>query len=61
VTSADIAWVERISLNFDVRIEQSRSVVIRKMDCCCHALGYVGEISPEQLKQPDIATRLQAR
>jgi len=44
----------RISLNFRrCELNKRRSVVIRKNGLLCHALGYVGEISPEQLKQPE--------
>ena len=54
VTSADIAWVDAHQLEFPtLRIEQTPQRRYPENGLLCHALGYVGEISPEQLKQPE--------
>src|SRR2546421_2740835 len=50
---ADIAWVDAHQLEFPtLRIEQTPQRRYPENGLLCHALGYVGEISPEQLKQP---------
>jgi penicillin-binding protein 2 len=51
---ADIAWVDAHQLEFPaLRIEQDPQRRYPANGMLCHALGYVGEISPEQLKQPE--------
>jgi penicillin-binding protein 2 len=53
-TSSDIAWVDAHQLEFPtLRIEQTPQRRYPENGLLCHALGYVGEISPEQLKQPE--------
>jgi penicillin-binding protein 2 len=53
-TSADIAWVDAHQLEFPtLRIEQTPQRRYPENGLLCHVLGYVGEISPEQLKQPE--------
>jgi len=53
-TSADIAWVDAHQLEFPtLRIEQTPQRRYPENGLLCHTLGYVGEISPEQLKQPE--------
>lgn len=52
-TSNDIAWVEAHNLEFpELRIEQQPQRKYPADGMLAHVLGYVGEISPEQLKQP---------
>src|SRR2546421_461390 len=52
-TSPDIAWVDAHQLEFPtLRIEQTPQRRYPENGLLCHVLGYVGEISPEQLKQP---------
>ena len=52
-TSDDIAWVEAHNLEFpELRIEQQPQRKYPADGMLAHVLGYVGEISPEQLKQP---------
>src|SRR5258705_4776497 len=49
----DIAWVEAHELEFpDLRVEQQPQRRYPENGTLAHVLGYVGEISPEQLKQP---------
>jgi penicillin-binding protein 2 len=51
-TSNDIAWVEAHNLEFpELRIEQQPQRKYPADGMLAHVLGYVGEISPEQLKQ----------
>jgi penicillin-binding protein 2 len=53
VTPADIAWVESHELEFpELRVEQQPQRRYPANGMLAHVLGYVGEISPEQLKQP---------
>src|SRR5213078_2525016 len=53
-TSADIAWVDAHQLEFPtLRIEQTPQRRYPENGLLCHVLGYVGEISPEQLKQTE--------
>jgi penicillin-binding protein 2 len=50
--AADIAWVEAHQLEFPtLRVEQTPQRRYPEDGTLSHALGYVGEISPEQLKQ----------
>jgi penicillin-binding protein 2 len=49
----DIAWVEAHELEFpELRVEQQPQRRYPGNGTLAHVLGYVGEISPEQLKQP---------
>jgi len=51
---ADIAWVDAHQLEFPaLRIEQTPQRRYPANGTLCHALGYVGEISQEQLKQQE--------
>src|SRR5215510_11312133 len=51
---ADIAWVDAHQLEFPtLRVEQIPQRRYPDNGSLAHALGYVGEISPEQLKQPE--------
>ncbi|HEV2829614.1 MAG TPA: penicillin-binding protein 2 [Pyrinomonadaceae bacterium] len=53
VTPADIAWVESHELEFpELRVEQQPLRRYPANGMLAHVLGYVGEISPDQLKQP---------
>ena len=53
---ADIAWVDAHQLEFPtLRVEQIPQRRYPENGQMAHALGYVGEISPEQLKQPAFA------
>jgi penicillin-binding protein 2 len=53
VTPADTAWVESHELEFpELRVEQQPQRRYPANGMLAHVLGYVGEISPEQLKQP---------
>ena len=52
-TPADIAWVEAHQLEYpELRVEQHPQRVYPQGGKLAHVLGYVGEISPEQLKLP---------
>ncbi len=52
-TPGDIAWVEAHELEFpELRVEQQPQRRYPSTGMLAHVLGYVGEISPEQLKQP---------
>src|SRR5215472_4608853 len=51
-TPADISWVEAHKLEFpELRIEQQPQRRYPPNGLLAHVLGYVGEISPDQLKQ----------
>jgi penicillin-binding protein 2 len=51
-TSGDIAWVEAHKLEFpELRVEQQPQRRYPANGMLAHVLGYVGEISPDQLKQ----------
>ena len=51
-TPGDIAWVESHNLEFpELRVEQQPQRRYPTDGSLAHVLGYVGEISPEQLKQ----------
>ncbi len=51
-TPGDIAWVESHNLEFpELRVEQQPQRRYPANGSLAHVLGYVGEISPEQLKQ----------
>jgi penicillin-binding protein 2 len=51
-TPNDIAWVEAHNLEFpELRVEQQPQRRYPANGTLAHVLGYVGEISPEQLKQ----------
>ena len=53
-SQADIAWVDAHQLEFPaLRVEQTPQRRYPENGMLAHVLGYVGEISPEQLKQPD--------
>jgi penicillin-binding protein 2 len=52
-TPGDIAWIEARELEFpELRIEQQPQRRYPADGSLAHVVGYVGEISPEQLKQP---------
>ncbi len=54
VTQADISWVDAHQLEYPtLRIEQTPQRRYPENGLLCHVLGYVGEISPDQLKQPE--------
>jgi penicillin-binding protein 2 len=51
-TPGDIAWVESHNLEYpELRVEQQPQRKYPANGSLAHVLGYVGEISPEQLKQ----------
>jgi penicillin-binding protein 2 len=51
-TPGDIAWVEAHNLEYpELRVEQQPQRKYPENGSLAHVLGYVGEISPEQLKQ----------
>jgi penicillin-binding protein 2 len=51
-TQGDIAWVEAHNLEYpELRVEQQPQRRYPANGSLAHVLGYVGEISPEQLKQ----------
>jgi penicillin-binding protein 2 len=51
-TQGDIAWVEAHNFEYpELRVEQQPQRTYPKDGSLAHVLGYVGEISPEQLKQ----------
>ncbi|HKN83610.1 MAG TPA: penicillin-binding protein 2 [Pyrinomonadaceae bacterium] len=51
-TQGDIAWVEAHNLEYpELRVEQQPQRRYPPNGSLAHVLGYVGEISPEQLKQ----------
>jgi penicillin-binding protein 2 len=51
-TQGDIAWVESHNLEFpELRVEQQPQRTYPANGSLAHVVGYVGEISPEQLKQ----------
>jgi penicillin-binding protein 2 len=51
-TPADIAWVEARALEFpELRVEEQPQRRYPENGMLAHVLGYVSEISPEQLKQ----------
>jgi penicillin-binding protein 2 len=51
---ADIAWVDAHQLEYPaLRVDQTPQRRYPRNGMLAHALGYVGEISPEQLKQPE--------
>src|SRR5215510_5096712 len=51
-TPGDIAWVEAHNLEYpELRVEQQPQRRYPPNGTLAHVLGYVGEISPEQLKQ----------
>jgi len=55
VNAGDIAWVESHELEFpELRVEQQPQRRYPANGMLAHVLGYVGEISPEQLKQPSL-------
>ncbi len=52
-TQGDIAWVEAHNLEYpELRVEQQPQRTYPKNGSLSHVLGYVGEISPEQLQKP---------
>lgn len=53
-TPGDIAWIEARELEFpELRVEQQPQRRYPPNGLLAHALGYVGEIGPEQLKQAE--------
>src|SRR6202165_870045 len=57
-TQTDIAWVDAHQLELPaLRVEQTPQRRYPANGMLAHVLGYVGEISPEQLKQPDFKER----
>ena len=58
----DIAWVEAHELEFpELRVEQQPQRRYPPNGLLAHVLGYVGEISPEQLKQASTKTKDSSR
>jgi len=52
-TQADIAWVDAHNLEFpELRVEEQPQRRYPMNGTLAHVLGFVGEISPEQLEQP---------
>ncbi len=52
-TPGDIAWIEARELEFpELRVEQQPQRQYPADGSLAHVVGYVGEIGPEQLKQP---------
>src|SRR5918911_1191808 len=52
-TSADVAWVDAHALEYpQLRVEAQPQRRYPENGTLCHVLGYVGEISPEQLDSP---------
>jgi penicillin-binding protein 2 len=57
-SSADIAWVEAHALEYpELRVEQQPQRRYPENGTLAHVLGYVQEISPEQLKQQSFKDR----
>lgn len=57
-TAGDIAWVEARRLEYpELRVEQQPQRRYPPNGLLAHVLGYVGEISPDQLKQPAYKAR----
>ena len=57
-TYSDIAWVEAHALEFpQLRVEQQPQRRYPENGMLAHVLGYVGEISPDQLEQPKFKTK----
>ncbi|MEO8649677.1 MAG: hypothetical protein ABI539_10980, partial [Acidobacteriota bacterium] len=57
-TIQDISWVEAHSLEFpELRIELQPQRFYPHGLHLAHILGYVGEISPKQLEQPEVAEK----
>lgn len=57
-TPSDIAWVEGHALEFpQLRVEAQPQRRYNYDTMLAHVLGYVGEISPEQLEQPKFKSR----
>jgi len=53
-TPADIAWVDAHQLEFPaLRVEETPQRQYPADGMLAHVLGYVGEVSPDQLKQPE--------
>ncbi len=51
---ADIAWVDAHQLEYPaLRVDQTPQRRYPPNGMLAHVLGYVGEVSPDQLKQPD--------
>lgn len=58
VTLDDISWVEAHSLEFpELRIELRPQRFYPLKTTLAHVLGYVGEVSPEQLAKPESKTK----
>src|SRR3989440_3126959 len=54
-TPADLVWVDAHQLEFPtLRIEETPQRRYPENGLLCHVLGYVGEISPDQLKQSEL-------
>jgi penicillin-binding protein 2 len=50
----DIAWVRAHEYDYPmIRVEEAPQRVYRYGQLAAHALGYVGEVSPEELKKPN--------
>lgn len=57
-TPGDIAWVEAHNLEYpELRVEQQPQRTYPPNGSLAHVVGYVGEISPEQLKQQSYKDR----
>src|SRR5437868_4708729 len=57
-TPADLVWVDAHQFEFPtLRIEETPQRRYPENGLLCHVLGYVGEISPDQLKQPELRER----
>src|SRR5436190_16166605 len=58
VNQPDISWVDAHQLEYPtLRVEQTPQRRYPENGLLCHVLGYVGEISPEQLKQPQYSDK----
>lgn len=53
-SARDLAWVEAHKLEYPmIRAEEAPQRLYRYGQLAAHALGYVGEVSPEELKKPN--------
>jgi penicillin-binding protein 2 len=53
-SSYDLAWVDAHKLEYPmIRAEEAPQRLYRYGQLAAHALGYVGEVSPEELKKPN--------
>ncbi len=53
-SSYDVSWVESHQFEYPmIRVEEAPQRVYRYGQLAAHAIGYVGEVSPEDLKKPN--------